>query len=569
MAKESSSLLLLGPPGFSAPPEALEIASEQGFVSPGGLPSCWILPSQQAVEAARAGLCEQLPGGLLGTVARTLRQAADAVLITSNQPQRPLSQVQRQRLIQQVLAEAEQDGKLTHFDRVRDRVRLSQLLSQTFAENARSAGVDGELPRPLNAAQRELNQLDHRYRAALSRYKVQDDELRMATAVRKLRAGNRGRLGELDTLFVSGFLEFSPLEVDFLAALADLSRRCVVVMPWPANEAPPELEDLASSSRSALSSTLRATLAILQQRLPKVSMQLLTPSSRASDSEKRVSNWLFRDPRSAPPWSQPGTTRYRVIAAEGTQDEVHQVAAQVKGLLLSQCSAEQVLLASRRVEDFAARAEQAFLEIGVPFAASQSVRLRSAPVMAVLGGFLRLANLDWRREDLLALVTSPALGVFHRVFDEQDQAKALWKQCREQGFAGPRGAMEWVLKETLLPGGQHDWARRCQALASLDELSEGVASAHRRRLAVAASVAGFGLRSLSDQLSSWSSSARPLEWYDRMLQTLRALDYRCNQRPLPGTGGPDKFSSNGTGHRSNSCSGRGVCVAGKFGPLAR
>ncbi|MEM6330483.1 MAG: hypothetical protein AAF790_09555, partial [Planctomycetota bacterium] len=375
------------------------------------------MPSHAAVVAARSARTGWGRHAVLNPGLRTLRQAAEAVLVAQKAPALVLTPAERRWLIGEVIAEADSDGAIPHFSRVEDRSRLSELLDTALADFARTRGVGRRALPAGDAPQQELAELDTRYRRLLRQHRLHDDQERLLAAAKMLESGESGALDLSHGLLACGLVGLSPLELDLLAAMLRRTPRAVVVLPWQtdANDDAILLEAIESYSKQPHTPwhSPASEVQALRARLPGAACRLASRQAAAGNSEAgRLGRWLFRDPRHAPPWSSDTQARYRLIAADGAQDEVDRVAADVKRCLLRGVAADDVLIACRRPGDFAGRAATAFADAGVPLAIDHALRPDDAGVAGVLGTAVHLATGDWRREALLSLITTPAATLF-------------------------------------------------------------------------------------------------------------------------------------------------------------
>ncbi|MEM6331274.1 MAG: PD-(D/E)XK nuclease family protein, partial [Planctomycetota bacterium] len=124
-------------------------------------------------------------------------------------------------------------------------------------------------------------------------------------------------------------------------------------------------------------------------------------------------------------------------------------------------------------------------------------------------------------------------------------AAADRRTAAAQGFAGPRGAIEWHARELRLAGGQAEWLQQTATLAADkddaagDQPAAGPAAndSPRQRRAAAARLAHAALAAIAEELHAWAQPAAPLAWHDRLLGLLRRLRYGVAESGTPPAGG--------------------------------
>ena len=530
--------------------------------------TAWIVPNRQLAEQLRRRALAGRTAAALHPEIRTLRQAAVAVLGLADVVARPLSPAQNYWLVRQLIDDALERGRLDRLSRIESREQLTELAVGSFA-NLALALPPGEVKRAERLAARtrppvdvgeEMLALYGGYRLALARHRLLDDYGRLSAATELVREGQTGPFREARQLVAIGMHQLRRVEQSFVTALGAATGRLVVTLPWPAHLDPPTqraspLDDEATQDDSSCGEatspwrTIRQTIDQLTEGQPPASVSVrfdrsIEPAAadtNATDADaRRVSEWLFRDPRSAPPLASGAGNRFRIVPARGGLDEWRQVAYRIKSLLLDGVRPEEIVIAARRVSGVADRARQAMAECGVPVSVDQTPTLLDAPLVRTLLSLVRLAQGDWQRDDLLSIVTTPALTWLTKPLADESPAE-LAAGCRRTGFADPRAATEWVLRDLLVVGGRQEWLKQlglCRASESLNVLTppeEGEQDAqplHRVRRALAARVADVRLQSLAAALDACGEPFNPLAAWDQLRGLLSQLGYRAADDPL-------------------------------------
>jgi len=592
MSPEATIRLVLHAPGADLGRIDLSDSAFKGATSAEQPPqrTAWIVPSRHTVEQIRRRLLARPAASVLHPEIRSVRQAATALLGQADVVARPLTPPQNYWLVRQLLDDAIQRRRLSHLVRIENRDRQTELVVRTFADLSQSL-PPGEIRRAERLARKptaasgdlgqELLSLYGMYRQELTRHQLMDDYSRFALAADLARGGQLGPFVQSQQVVVAGFDELRRMQREFLLSLGKW-RRLVVLLPWPVHLAPPELPKLKAPSaledgpaedrlaadhgnrqgergpaspwqsvRQSISQLAAGAAELEIVRLPHQAPSAALHSKGPNDgaaagsdnppntAELRVSQWLFRDPRDAPAMTASQGDRFRVVPARGAVDEWRQIAHRVKGLLQEGVAPGQIVVASRQLAGIADRAGQAMAEFGVPVSIDQAPLLGEAPLQRTLLTLLRLASNDWRRAELLALITTPALAWMDKPAAGESPAK-VGAECRQAGFAGPRAATEWMVRELQLVGGRQAWLNQLKLHASSEATNEAAPSddhqpaaqtPRRNRMGVAARFAHARLEALDEALTgpidAWRQPTTPLGAWDQLREILTALHYRA------------------------------------------
>lgn len=514
----------------------------------------WLVQGSALVDEARRQLAAHIEvtngapefGAMLWPGIRSLRQTAEAILGHAAAPVRPLSTALKHRVVLQVLDRAEHAGRLEHYGRIQQRDQLARVLASSFAALGRQLGTQHLDPQQrvgstADAGERELSLLYRHYQQTLAKHQLLDAEGRLAFATRLLREGQLGPLSAAEQVCLCGIRSLNPLEGEFVQALGTAVGKATLFLPAldsaaESNDSDREEVNVASPVR-----VLQRLVAQLSSSNPKDRVTI----PKAADTERenppadlnRVSDWLFQDPRRAPVAnaSHDADTKksfFTEIAAPGVYQEMQQVATEVKRLLLAGMPAEAICITSRNTKLVSIGLKQAFREVGVPLHDSQPPALTESSLAQSFSRFVALVVEDWPREELLAIVTSPALTWFDG--EAIEEGTALERACHRNRFAGPRAAAEWALRSLLLPAGRDAWLAQLRSLARRSESEpadpEGKQPSRRKdRLSFAASIALELLTPLVDASELWATAATPLDWFDRLRKVAAVCGYRSTR----------------------------------------
>lgn len=513
----------------------------------------WIVADRSELEEARGALlgCSQ---ARLAPAIRTLAQAADAILAPIPQAARTLTEIQRKRLVSQLYETAVGAGRAKHFGpaignsaglpRLQASQQVVEQLCRAFAEIGAHAHRNGDgwaqWAAPGDApAERELASLYHDYQTELKRCGLLDREGKLAEATQSLGNNRSGMLEQHDALLVTGVRSLPPVERRLLVALGRNVGRMIIVLPWDKDAGMPERSELDPEAIRCLpASPWRAAkllMASLVREFSEVAIHPLAPTKpqpeiAASNSmpdrqRARLQAWLFRDPREAPP-ADAASESFSLLAARSTQEEVEVVAAQAKQLLREGVAAAEIVVAVPDVRAAAGRCELAFAAAGVPLSVARRRPLGESPLFRTLLQLVQLVTGDWQRDTLLGLVTSPALT-------RLDKLGPKLSELRPAGFANPRAAAEWTLREWMIAAGRDAWLERTPTTQErslpMFDAQDGL-SPQRQRRGLAAQAAANMLELLDSATNGWRRRATPLTWFDRIRSTLRRLGYQSSEQ---------------------------------------
>ena len=439
------------------------------------------------------------------------------------------SDVQRELILEEAvrsagLRELGQSADRTGF--VKAALRFVTELERSMVEPARftSAVQAWAAGGPREGYAREIASVYSRYRDGLERAGLVDRPLfewRTLDALRREPAGWRRT-----PVYVYGFDDFTPLEVDALDTLAGRCEADVMVsLPFEAGRA-----------------AFRGVAEIHSKLLELGAREReLAPLDRHYDDHSRAAlNHLERklfelDP--GPP-IDPGPA-VQLHSAGGERAEVELVAAEVLELLRDDMAPGDVAVVFREPGDYATLVEQVFGAYGIPFSIDRSVKLRQTALGRGLLALLRCARLGGGAEDLLAWLRTPGK------LDQPALADRLEARVRQAGARTAQAAREvfeersdWKLEELDRLGGARELP---SLLRELDlQLRRLFAGPYRRRAPV---LAGAELedarafdtaqRALSELYAVLRADPRVALDPQRVHDTLAELDVHVGENPQP------------------------------------
>jgi ATP-dependent helicase/DNAse subunit B len=509
----------------------------------------WLGPTRRAVEAVREALavgpCPHAPRLF------TFQDFAEEVVRANDPAARPLSEVQRRLLIEDIVAELHREKALSHFDRVADTRGFTLGVFDLFAELTRAEVLPERLADHATSPKgRQCAHLYGRYQQQLRRLRLLDVEGRIWYARDLLNRGQRRPFEDVRAVFVDGFTDFTRTQAEILLGLCEWVEELWLALPHEQGD-----------ERAELFALPRAVVERFARLAPRREFRDDRDASATPAGLAHVERQLFR-PLQAITRSA-DADGLLLIEAPGMLGEVRLVAREVKSLLLRGTAADEILLTTRDLAPYADLVREVFAEYGIPLDVEGAEPLARNPAVSALLRALRVPEDGWPFAGVTALLRSgyfrPDWPEAREPADVAQRAEALLRllgQSRhreaylravdkwaddpipappdEQAEASRRDRITkwagqcrpflrrffaaWDAAPRQAPLGRHlDWLRRFA-----DDL--GITRAADGRAAVA-------LRRFWDELTAWEQldarlhdEARPLERarFHRVLTTLTA-----------------------------------------------
>jgi ATP-dependent helicase/DNAse subunit B len=396
--------LLTGPAGSGKTSALLDLFRARTKAAPGT--TLWLAPTRRSGEEVRQRLL-QGSASLFGFHLTTFAELVTDVLQKNDPLARPLSDVQRRLLLDDVVAHWQERGELSHFDRVFEtrgfvegllallvELQSAGVSPTAFAHAAYRRGADGPVGRRINGASigvkdRQFARIYARYHHELRRQHLHDAQGREANARALLRNGSRAPFADVRTVFVDGFSDFTRGELALLEALCDWTEEVWLALP---DEPGDERAELFTRPR-----TTRRRLEHLRLRERPCALASAAPPGLA-----HLERQLFRPLRKVVPSGD--TTGLALIEAPGLLGEARLVARQIKQLLLTGAPADEVLVVLRDVSPYADLLREVFAEYALPLDLEGHDPLLRNPAVALLLRALRLPEDDWPFASVTALL---------------------------------------------------------------------------------------------------------------------------------------------------------------------
>jgi ATP-dependent helicase/DNAse subunit B len=390
-----ATVFLLTGPVASGKTHAL-LTRYQARAAAGVGTSLWLTPSERSRDALRPRL-PAAGGAILSPYLLTFPDFARQVVRAADPAARPLPELHQRLLLDGVLADLAGRGELPYFAAVAgnrgfaDAVFgfLTELKGQgigpaTFAETVREL-ADAEGRRLADKAG-QVARLVESYQKRLADRRLLDREGTYARARELWSAGRPGPFAAVQAVFVDGFIDFTPPQLELLAALAGTVDEVWITL----------LSDRSGDvTRDELFSRLGTTTAKLNQRLsgrPSVIQTDRDPSYQPSPRPAGLAHLeqsLFRPEPPSPAEDADGLS---IVEAHGLLGEVRLTARAVKTLLIDGVSADDIIVTARDLRPYADLIREFFAEYGIPADVEGTDPLIRNPAVAVLLRAVRLAD---------------------------------------------------------------------------------------------------------------------------------------------------------------------------------
>jgi len=486
------------------------------------LPKClWIGPDQLTVTQLRDSFLESSEAAYLGLNILTFAGYAESIVAASPERIRPISRLQKRRLLQFATANAIEAGLITHYAQVATTPGFLAQTSELISDlKRRDVWPDQLAKRCQEQREHELAAIFDRYQQYLLNFDLYDAEGRF-WAARDLLAKQSapGSTPEYALLVVDGFTDFTSAQYDILKRLAENSAELQISltleqMPDPVSGSSPEQE----TGRSLFAKTAE-TYRRLQQIFPK--LQVRTEWAAEEDGPQSVANglqhvakYLYCEPDELLS-TQADSTGIEILAASSVQQEVVEIAGRIKGLLSSgEAGPQEIVLVFRSLEEISPRICEIFNDHGIPFAIESQARLIATPLLRGILSLLRLCSEDWPFRHVLEVVGNRMFRLF-----EGD--------CTESEICHSRSAIERCVRWAQLPAGRQALLDQLQRWV---EATESGSDEFRRQTAETE----LGLRQLQRLAKVLDALPRvaPLsKWIEQLQAVLVGLGTLADEQP--------------------------------------
>ncbi|MCY3865561.1 MAG: PD-(D/E)XK nuclease family protein [Chloroflexi bacterium] len=390
-----AQILHLAPAGTGKTARLLALLREMTQSKRDGMPKIWVLLAtrrqalnfrQRLIELDEnvAVYCNIEYFNFYSLNARLLKYAGT--------PVRRLSHLTRYGLLRRLLSQMRAEDQLRHFQRIADTRGFASIVAELIDELKQAkVDVDEFAAAARSQKDEELALIYRRYQDTLRRSDLADVEGEGWLALAKLR----DLALDVDLLLVDGYDQFTIVQAQMLAALS----RAIPHVHISLTRMPIAFAD-ALPHRSALARR-RLEVAFEEARVD-LRTETIDPfdAERASDL-MRLGERIFRARPAAA-----GGAAIKLIEMPSPNDEARSVLRLIKRQLLEGVKPDDILVALRDWNRYAAHFASIGDEFGLPLLLRNEPDLHSAPMIAVLIDLLDMAP-RFRRRDLLDILRSP------------------------------------------------------------------------------------------------------------------------------------------------------------------
>lgn len=317
------------------------------------------------------------------------------LLKTAGTPVRRLNHLTRHGLLRRLLAQMLAERQLRYFHRIADTRGFVTILAELIDELKQAkVDVDEFAAAARNQKDEELALIYRRYQDTLRRSDLADVEGEGWLALAELRK-RRDIARNVDLLLVDGYDQFTIVQAQVLAALAQSIRNVHI-----------SLTDMPGAYADALPHRSARARQRVEQAFAEARLELTTETIVPSNAERapdlvQLSERIFRDGTAAS-----GGAAIKLIEMPSPAEEARSVLRSIKRQLLDGVKPDDILVALRDWNRYAAHFASTGAEFDLPLLLYDEGDLHSAPVIAVLINLLEMAP-RYRRRDLIDILRSP------------------------------------------------------------------------------------------------------------------------------------------------------------------
>jgi len=393
----------------------------------------WLAPTWRAGVEVRGRLLDGRHPGWFAPNVMTFDRFAEATVECSSVPIRPIDQAMKRQLVRRIVDRRRAQGRLEYFGPIAETSGLVDMLCDWISEMKRLEIWPDQLKRACTARgmgqkDRELLDLYEAYQQALTEHQLYDAEGRFWSArdwlsqYMEQQAGSKSKAGateaalprpwqDLRLVVVDGFSDFTHTQHEILELLAQGIDELLVSLPLESEE-----------GREDLFAKPGATLERLKRGFRRAEVvEFARAESPTRPALAHLERKLFANPRHTE--DAPSTEGLEIIAAAGKVNEIEQIAARIKGLLLSgRARPGEIVVVFRSLSGQADLVRELFGRLGIPAALESAEGLWQCPVLRFLVTFVRSCRnghsrarwLKWNARSATAASRAVASSCFGR-----------------------------------------------------------------------------------------------------------------------------------------------------------
>lgn len=368
------------------------LRDNQHRATPGA--NLWLTPTSRSRRAVLELLPDTSLRILFAPNVFTFDQFAERILGFSQQNLRPLSEASRRLVMSSIIHQLNSAGKLRYFGHVAETAGFIDLASSLISELKRNETWPEHFREACEARgasdkDRELALIYETYQATLNAHALYDAEGRFWSARSAISQGHREPFRNLSLVVVDGFADFTRTQYEILGHLANWSTELLVSLPQESNAVDQRRRRIDLFSKSTEAVTL------IEQAVGRNVERIEAESRRCGEdlAVDTIADSLFVNPRATAPTN--GALGLEILGVVGQRGEVRAIAERIKQLLLNGTLPGDIVLAIRRLEDYADLVKEVFSDAGIPFACAPQGRLAQAPPIKALLGVLKMELDNW------------------------------------------------------------------------------------------------------------------------------------------------------------------------------
>ncbi|HEV8068221.1 MAG TPA: PD-(D/E)XK nuclease family protein [Planctomycetaceae bacterium] len=395
--------VLCGPAGSGKTSRLLgvfrdELRRQQANGTPGR--AVWLTPTARSRRAIRRELLDTSLGVCFAPNVLTFDAFAERLLQTTGPGITPLSLVAQRMIVRTIIDEALSAQSLPYFAPIAETSGFLDLVLGLIAELKRDETEPDDFAiacRKRNSPRdTELLALYRRYQERLTELALYDAEGRFWAARLELAEGRHCAFDPLTLLVADGFADFTQPQYEILEHLSGYAQRVLISLPL---EQPVRRTDLFAKSNKALEEIRRRCAVDALAVAPDSSQSVELPAAL-----RHLSKHLFDNPRTLPQLSD--ATGIEIIAAAGPTGEARAIAERVKRLLLDGVPAEDIVIATRSLDEEGLDLPVTLGEAGIDVCCETATRFSQTAIGRALFAVLQSELQDWEFGPLCAVLRS-------------------------------------------------------------------------------------------------------------------------------------------------------------------
>jgi ATP-dependent helicase/DNAse subunit B len=425
--------ILTGPPRTGKRAAMLEIALPLLRENRGRELLILVPSNPKAREIREALLAEESVGGFVGLRVLTFLDLTREVFEASDLPGRLSSPRARRWMIQRLLETLPLDALRT----VRATRGLEELAAD-FIRSVKEAGISPAQFRKIACAPEgapglaDLGALYDAYETERAAKDLLDREDLFAHAARALAQEQGGAFSQLRQVLVTGFYDFTPVQLALLAALSAVQHMEALTLTL-----------LHQEGRSPGPRFTQRSLARIRSYFPKAEVKSLEGAAEPSGPPLvHLTRTFLADTEAVR--SVPGDRAIEILHTPGSYREVEEIARTIRFLKHEEaCTFKDVAVVFRNLSDSREKVREVFRAYQIPHRMAAGLPLRSNPLVQAVLGILEVPRSRYQRDAVCRLLRSDYLR---------------FAPLEKSGISAER--FDALAREALIHQGEAAWQKR-------------------------------------------------------------------------------------------------------------